>query len=301
SIAPTLNSHFGDKQGLEDQHALGGGGYSYPVTANPLTARMHKGANTTCDEGQTLIPTTGATFDVAHSLRGEGFDASEDGTGRGTPLVPVPFDTTQLTSRENGSNPQPGDPCHPLAASGHPPAIAFDRKASGRNGFGVGDVAPTLRAMGHAGSHSNAGGQIAVAFQERGRAHGRELDIGGDCAYALTAPDAGGRAQERNVLTPDMDVRRITPREAERLQGFPDDYTRIPWREYKRLQRRAAKHGTSFEAELRKRGKIIREPAGTECPDGPRYKALGNSWAVHCVRWIGKKIDEALEYQESPA
>lgn len=59
-------------------------------------------------------------------------------------------------------------------------------------------------------------------------------------------------------------VRRLTPRECERLQGFPDDYTMIPYR-----------------------GK----PAD-KCPDGPRYKALGNSWAVPVVRWIGQRIME---------
>jgi DNA (cytosine-5)-methyltransferase 1 len=62
-----------------------------------------------------------------------------------------------------------------------------------------------------------------------------------------------------------MQVRRLTPVECERLQGFPDGYTAIPWR-----------------------GK----PA-SECPDGPRYKALGNSWAVPVVRWIGERIKRA--------
>jgi DNA (cytosine-5)-methyltransferase 1 len=106
----------------------------------------------------------------------------------------------------------------------------------------------------------------AVAFQERGRADGRSLEIGGDVAYALTAPRGGGRAQERNVLTPTMAVRRLTPVECERLQGFPDGYTAIPWR---------------------------KKPA-SECPDGPRYNALGNSWAVPVVAWIGERIQAAL-------
>ena len=61
-----------------------------------------------------------------------------------------------------------------------------------------------------------------------------------------------------------MQVRRLTPVECERLQGFPDGYTNIPWR-----------------------GKA-------ESPDGPRYKALGNSWAVPVVRWIGKRIQNQL-------
>lgn len=60
-----------------------------------------------------------------------------------------------------------------------------------------------------------------------------------------------------------MAVRRLTPRECERLQGFNDDHTLIPWRN---------------------------NPAD-QCPDGPRYKALGNSMAVPCMAWIGKRID----------
>jgi DNA (cytosine-5)-methyltransferase 1 len=132
---------------------------------------------------------------VAHTLRAEGFDASEDGTGRRIPLVPV--------------------------------AIAFDCKASGRNGFGVGDIAPTLRAMGHKDSHQNSGGQIAV---QQGWA-----------------------------------VRRLTPVECARLQGFPDHHSRIPWR-----------------------GK----PA-EQCPDGPQYKTFGNSMAVKVMRWLGEKLEAA--------
>ena len=62
-------------------------------------------------------------------------------------------------------------------------------------------------------------------------------------------------------------VRRLTPRECERLQGFPDDFTRIPYR-----------------------GK----PA-SQCPDGPRYKALGNSMAVPVMRWIGEQIQRYEE------
>ena len=61
-----------------------------------------------------------------------------------------------------------------------------------------------------------------------------------------------------------MAVRRLTPTECERLQGFPDGYTNIPWRK------------------------------AAESPDGPRYKALGNSWAVPVVAWIGKRIQERI-------
>jgi DNA (cytosine-5)-methyltransferase 1 len=76
-----------------------------------------------------------------------------------------------------------------------------------------------------------------------------------------------GGGFEGSVMTPAMQVRRLTPVECERLQGFPDNYTAIPWR---------------------------KKPA-SECPDGPRYKALGNSWAVPVVRWIGERIGRALD------
>ena len=67
-----------------------------------------------------------------------------------------------------------------------------------------------------------------------------------------------------HAISQAMTVRRLTPRECERLQGFPDDWTLIPWR-----------------------GK-----AADQCPDGPRYKALGNSMAVNCMEWIGERIAE---------
>jgi DNA (cytosine-5)-methyltransferase 1 len=65
----------------------------------------------------------------------------------------------------------------------------------------------------------------------------------------------------------DMKVRRLTPRECERLQGFPDDWTRIQWK------------GKKLE----------------ECPDGHRYKAMGNSMAVPVMRWIGQQIKQVEE------
>ena len=194
--------------------AFGGNNTAGPISVSSALS-AHGGSGRMDFESETF---------VAYTLRGDGFDASEDGTGRGTPLVPIAFDPTQITSAQNRSNPQPGDPCHMLAKGAYAPAIAF---------------------------------------QERGRDGGRSLEIGGDTAYALTAPKDGGRAQERNLLDPQMRVRRLTPTECERLMGFPDGYTAITWK---------------------------KKPAA----DGPRYKALGNSWAVNCARWIGCRI-EAVE------
>ncbi|WP_085600333.1 MULTISPECIES: DNA cytosine methyltransferase [unclassified Pseudomonas] len=87
------------------------------------------------------------------------------------------------------------------------------------------------------------------------------VGVQADHAYTLEARSEVQAIQTRSA------VRRLTPRECERLQGFPDDYTLIPYRS---------------------------RPAN-DCPDGPRYKAIGNSKAVPVVRWIGRRIQQQLE------
>ena len=102
-----------------------------------------------------------------------------------------------------------------------------------------------------------------VAFKVRG---GVEVDSAGKAAgkgYLGSEETAFTLAatQDQWVGTPPaMQVRKLTPTECERLQGFPDGYTNIAWRKK------------------------------DEAPDGPRYKALGNSMAVPCMRWIGERI-----------
>lgn len=99
-----------------------------------------------------------------------------------------------------------------------------------------------------------------IAFAERGREQGRTLEYSREKAYCLTNPGGGGRAHSRQILTPRLQVRRLTPRECERLQGFPDDYTMIEYR-------------------------------GKPACDNLRYKVLGNSMCVNVMRWIGQRID----------
>lgn len=67
-------------------------------------------------------------------------------------------------------------------------------------------------------------------------------------------------------------------------------YTMIPWRTWQE----AARKGASYEGLLLKRGMALRGPSREKCPDSPRYKAIGNSWAVPVVRWIGQRIDNEL-------
>lgn len=70
------------------------------------------------------------------------------------------------------------------------------------------------------------------------------------------------------ISNPPMAIRRLTPVECERLQGFPDNWTKIPWK---------------------------KKPA-EDCPDGPRYKACGNSMAVPVMRWIGQRINKKTDH-----
>jgi DNA (cytosine-5)-methyltransferase 1 len=207
---------------------------------------------------------------VAHTLRGEGFDSSEDGTGRGTPIVAVrldqfgsngscisediaptqdgrppavlAFDTTQITSAQNYSNPQSGDPCHPLAAGAHPPAIAFT---------------------------------------ERTRDGDRQLEAETDLAYALDNPGAGGRAQTRQVLTPAMSLRRLTPTECERLQG-------LSWRDPETGE---WQDGWTCLCD-RNRGRSVGENPCI-CKDGPRYRAIGDGLAIPVAAWVLRCVAEA--------
>ena len=123
-------------------------------------------------------------------------------------------------------------------------AVAFTRCDNGQDA--ALDHTPTMRCG------SNYSAHLAVAH----------------VAPSLTATNDPSRSPQSAEVTQQvaavhaatMTVRRLTPRECERLQGFPDDYTAIPWR-----------------------GKA-------ETPDGPRYKALGNSMAVNCMEWIGERI-----------
>jgi DNA (cytosine-5)-methyltransferase 1 len=267
---------------------------------------------------------------VTHALRAEGFDASEDGTGRGTPLVPV---QAFYSTESRCDHFPPPDVSPPLKVGsnggGQPPAIAFSSKDHGAD-VSV-ELAPTLRAMPHAASHANGGGQMAVAFatypldlrnagrdpEKHDQSNRQGLGLGeegdpsptistafvpgvaayafqrriarngrgnmGDIVNALTQAGETGKGDaapcvavadtlgvgsnqtsgfESEVVATSMAVRRLTPEECETLQGFPRGYTRIPWK---------------------------KKPP-EECPDGPRYRALGNSMAVNVMLWIGERI-----------
>ena len=157
------------------------GEYVDDGTASAMKARDYKDATDLVAQPIGVDCFNGSiTGDVASTM---GTSGSSVNSSEPTVMQPIPFDTTQITSPFNYSNPKSGDPCHPIAAGAHIPAVALS-----------------------------------------------------------------------------MAVRRLTPRECERLQGFPDDYTNIPG-----------------------------------AADGPRYKSLGNSMAVPVMAWIGKRIATNLK------
>ena len=174
---------------------------------------MYKGINTTLDEGQTPIVTTGGGFDAAATHR---LVMNWDGQ-----------ETSQtLTNRLYG-----GMGAQQMPDKGNLGAV----------------LVQTLQAT----------NPMAVAFTTE-----QTPKASSDVAFTITKGSPSGGGHPQAAMTAAMQVRRLTPVECERLQGFPDGYTNIPWR-----------------------GK-------PESPDGPRYKALGNSMAVPCMVWIGERINK---------
>jgi DNA (cytosine-5)-methyltransferase 1 len=135
--------------------------------------------------------------------------------------------------------------------------IAFNSKDYGSDA--TTDMSPTLRSLG--AYDANGGGSMAVAqpiaFDWKMGSKARSISINEDQSPTL------GMQADRYAVTQAMAVRRLTPRECERLQGFPDDYTNIP-----------------------------------KAADGPRYKALGNSMAVPVMRWIGQRVQKHNKEKE---
>jgi DNA (cytosine-5)-methyltransferase 1 len=188
---------------------------------------------------------------IAHSLRGEGFDASEDGTGRGTPLVPCQPYTLAIRGRDDG---------HALEYRQDGTANAILTPNGGRGGIGVGAVAFDLQQITSAENRSRVAPGPTPTLTKGSALHAI-ADTLTSSWHNSNGASAGNNAGVINPVFQGSAVRRLTPRECERLQGFPDDYTLINVR-------------------------------GKPAADGPRYKALGNSMAVPVMRWIGERIQK---------
>ena len=202
---------------------------------------------------------------VAHTLRGEGHDASKDGTGRGVPIVAMPLSTGSSgggghrIDLDHGALIPVAIRTDHTAANGHgfsedlehtldtaqPQVVAFQSNLGSRGGDVDFDRSPPVRT-----GSGKGGNPPAVAFDAR------QSDVlqYGDHSGPFDTDGHSIGVQSR------MALRRLTPRECERLQGMADDWTAITWR-------------------------------GKPAPDGPRYRAIGNSMAVPVIRWLGRQID----------
>jgi DNA (cytosine-5)-methyltransferase 1 len=318
-VAPTLSARAHGGGGLGTDFDVDGG--LIPSTGETSHCLNAGGMGRQDYETETLLAHTllGKENDshdfekqtyIAHALSADGFDASEDGTGRGVPLIAGTLSTRygagsgrdlsdssallpmafNLRGREGGAMPEISEGASVRASTGGSSNsyIAFSAKDHGAD---ADEVAPTLRGMGHDLSHANGGGQVAVAFTLHGSdgtaSTASPTDVAGSvrtrapgsienssttavlqeqsiaspltASYGKQVDSSDTSSGPPNLLHSQMAVRRLTPRECERLQGFPDDYTLVEYR-----------------------GKLA--------ADGPRYRALGNSMAVPVMRWIGQRI-----------
>ena len=357
------------------------------------------GTDWDCDGGVVQVcPTLRAGGNSAGGDRPPGTDVD---TVESLICTAMAFDTTQITSPANYSSPKSGDPCHPLAAGAHPPAVAFDWKM-GEKARSIAlnvEQSPTL------GTQSD---RYAVAFQSS--------QSGVRTGDAHATPDSNNGSRRHNGVVAGMQVRRLTPVECSRLQGFPDDYLELTyadadeahsaqvlhelwqeagtttvekqgwrtgisaallapeillagvyggWLSWELAERCASARGAlpgenycyeGFMLALREAGKARRSPYKRESfgqlarklgsglsilplesaqarkvlrssrlwpeaqakwplryalakgkarealgrmnPDGPRYKALGNSMAVPCMAWIGQRIAMVEQLKE---
>ncbi|ECY1801242.1 Dam family site-specific DNA-(adenine-N6)-methyltransferase [Salmonella enterica] len=170
--------------------------------------------------------------------------------------------------------------------------IAFSYKDYG--GDAVVDMAPTLRAGNHDTSHANGGQPPAIAYAFKAGQGEKAGGIGYQEEQSPTLTSASSGTNLAPAVIQSLAVRRLTPRECERLQGFPDDHTLVPYG--RRIT--PEKMDRDFAKYLMRGGRLTFEECCGRAADGPRYKAIGNSMAVPVMRWIGERIAAALPVEE---
>jgi DNA (cytosine-5)-methyltransferase 1 len=231
-IACTLNTRYGDKQGLEDQHAFGGASLFVPAVG------------TDCYNGS-------VTGDVAATIGTPGSSVNASG-----PTVMVRQPAMAFHENQRGKVAL-SDTAGSLTGGGGKPGQGYSAV-----------MQPIAFKPRQSAAARSLGAQVNIACTLEGGGGGNNKQaIAQPLAPTITASNDPSRSPQSSEVTQQvaavhsalMQVRRLTPVECERLQGFPDGYTDI-------------------------------RPRGKDTPDGPRYKALGNSMAVPVMRWIGERI-----------
>lgn len=306
--------------------AAGMSGNNQPVVAIPINdkatrwqgggeSRNHDGSGNGLGVGKDGDPAPTLTAGDRHGVMCAGFKAGQGAQAGGigyseevsptlaaapsgtnqTPAV-MAFDTTQITSKENGSQPGFGKPCHTLNANAHVPCVALDMTHACDVIRECGEQAPSLQAR-----MGTGGKQVPLTYQMNGFGDYRAAEVassckqrdfkdstdlvcavdcrnfreGGEVNGTLQAKESGGQSLNlNNTIRQNMVVRRLTPMECERLQGFPDGWTDIgDW------------------VKTDKRGREIKVKGSA---DSPRYKALGNSIALPFWAWMLRRMARYL-------
>jgi len=262
-----LNRSYGK---VEMTFGFGGGNTAGPIDiAACMTARV--GTKGDFEADTLLVQSIAGSISHALNTASNGKGCSEDGTGRGIPII-------AFTAQGCGADAMM-ELAPTLRAAGVVPAVAFAQNSRGelRLESGHGQIAGALST---GGGKPGQGLPMVLSVALCGRTEGLAAELGGNLSPALRASSGG--SDKGHVLLPDYEahfgydrsipsvgdwsqwrVRRLMPLECERLQGMPDNYTLVPYR-----------------------GKLA--------ADAPRYKAIGNSMAVPCVAWLGQRLSSLL-------
>ena len=181
--------------------------------------------------------------------------------GGNKPAVVAPaamaFDTTQITSKENGSQPEFGKPCHTLNANAHVPCVALDMTHACDVIHECGQQVPALQAR-----MGTSGNQVPLTYQMNGFGDYRDANVASSCKQR-------DFKDSTDLAITNMVVRRLTPLECTRLQGYPDGWVDIgDWTDEKGKKHKDA--------------------------DSPKYKALGNSIALPFWDWMLRRMARYL-------
>ncbi|MBU2655092.1 DNA cytosine methyltransferase [Acidomonas methanolica] len=282
---PDVPGNYGPVRGPYDPMTLsfGGGNTGGPIdVAACLTAAA--GPKNDFEVETFMVQSVTGTVTHALNTANGGKGSSEDGTGRGVPII-------AFTAQGSGAD-ATVERTPPLRAGGHRsghanagviPAIAFAQNSRNelRLESGHGQL---VGALSTGGGKPGQGCPMVVSLSLRGRDDGVSAEPGGPISPALRASRGG--SDKGHVIAPvysasflytaDPDappwsrwlVRRLMPIECERLQGMPDNYTLVPYR-------------------------------GKPAADAPRYKAIGNSMAVPCMAWLGRRLIAGLGCREA--
>ena len=254
-ISSTLDTTFGTKQGLEDQHVNAGCPMFVPAEMSTVQTLRAKrpGEGGISHDHEHLIPALSPALNTCSG-------ANHAPDTKAYVVQPIALAENTIGRKpENGGNAT--EPMYDIApcltkADQHGVAqpiplnsmnVFRSPDADASTGCGIGEAGEAMFTITKANSHAVAQPTIV---------HGTQDPCVSDIAFAQGRNNGG-----ENVMVQAMAVRRLTPKECERLQGFPDNYTDI-------------------------------KTNGKATPDGPRYKALGNSMAVPVMAWIGKRIKE---------